>query len=892
MNRKFYLTLIWLISFSCFSQSNFWTAVESRQTDLVSKMDRTSMPARFQTYHLNFELLKDALLQAPDRNLNQASSLVVSFPTSNGQLQNFKVYKASIMHPDLASRYPQIQSYVGYGVEDKTAMIRFSTTLFGFHAINFSAKTGTSYIDTYSQDLSYYIVYNKKNIVSNRAFGCEVVDEATDENIPVHFSPRNNSEIESSTGIFRTYRMAMACTIEFAAFHVNAAGAGAATTAQKKAVVLSAMVVTMTRVNGIYEKDMALTMVLIPNNDAIIFIDSDNFNNNNASQLINQSQTTIDATIGSFNYDIGHTVSTGGGGLAQLNSPCTSSKARGITGLPAPVGDPFDVDYVAHEIGHQFGATHTFNNSCSGNRSNSTAVEPGSGSTIMAYAGICAPNVQDVSDAHFHAISLAQMDAFVAGFGNCSQNQQNFNEAPVIGFIPSYTIPASTPFILPGNATDADNPESLTYCWEQINNNISTQPPISTSNNGPNFRSLPVSDSPIRYMPNLPTVLSGNTVNEWEVVPSVSRTMNFALVVRDNGQPLGGQTARRNIAITTSTAASPFVVTSQNEQGISWVASETETITWNVSGTTAAPFNTQNVKILLSTDGGQNFDYTLLESTPNDGSEVVTVPSDLSSQFCRIMVQSIGNVFYNVNLSNFSIGLDCEQVVDNNLYFIPDGAGNNQAGDTMIVEVAVESEGNIDDFAVNLSVSHTWIGDLVIDIEHPDGTVRNVWNRNCNNPQRTNLQATFRDNSQAIVCGSPTVGTFNPVESFNVFFGKPKAGIYKLHITDFFNQDTGTVDSWAIDFGCTTLNNASFTENKFSIYPNPNQGSFTVQNDFSLSGPTSLEIYDMSGRLIHRQATDSEAPQIDVVLNKVQVGAYLLLISNGNLKETHQIMIK
>uniref|UniRef100_UPI00404AE35E T9SS type A sorting domain-containing protein n=1 Tax=Flavobacterium sp. TaxID=239 RepID=UPI00404AE35E len=894
MKKIFYVIITLFFSLFGFSQSNFWTPIESRLIDETSKIDRDSEPIKFQTYHLEIESLKNLLNQAPDRKLNQNSDLIMTFPLANGSTENFRVYEASIMHPDLASRYPEIQSYVGFGTRDKTAMIRFSTTLFGFHGIIFSAKTGTSYIDTYTEDLNYYIVYKKKDVVSNRSFECLVNDEFAEENQPIHFSPRNNNSIESNTGLFRTYRLAMACTVEYAAFHINAANANAATLEQKKAVVLSAMNVTMTRVNGLYEKDMSLTMELIPNNDAIIFVDNDNFNNNNASQLINQSQTAIDAAIGSFNYDIGHTVSTGGGGLAQLNSPCSASKARGITGLPSPVGDPFDIDYVAHEIGHQFGATHTFNNSCNGNRSNNTAVEPGSGNTIMGYAGICAPNVQNNSDAHFHSVSLAQMDAFVASFGNCSNNVQNFNDAPVIDFIPNYTIPASTPFILPGNATDENNQESLTYCWEQINNQISTQPPFSNNTSGPSFRSLPPSESPNRYLPNLDTVLTGATQNTWEVLPSVSRNMNFSLTVRDNGEPLGGQTNRRDISVVVSNTGIPFQVTSQNQANISWIPGENEVITWDVANTTSAPINTQNVDILLSTDGGLNFDYVLLQNTPNDGSEQIIVPNDVASQFCRIMVKSVNNIFYNVNLSNFSIGTDCESFSNTDVIAIPDGNGNNVAGTTLVRELLIENiDGLISSLSVDLNINHSWIGDLVIDLEHPDGTTRRIWNRNCNNPQNTNIQATFRDGNPAIVCSTPTMGVFSPFESFDAFLNKPKAGIWKLHLTDFYNQDAGTLNSWAIDFGCT-LNQNSFAENKFSIFPNPNQGSFSIRNDFSLPNETNIQIYDMSGRLIFQQIgfEPNASSQIDISLNNVQTGAYFVMIRNGEIKETHKIIIE
>jgi subtilisin-like proprotein convertase family protein len=411
------------------------------------------------------------------------------------------------------------------------------------------------------------------------------------------------------------------------------------------------MNVSMTRINGIFERDMSLTMQLIPNNLDIIFITSDSFDNNNAGTLINQSQTVIDSFIGSANYDIGHTVSTGGGGLAQLNSPCTGNKARGITGSFSPVGDPFDVDFVAHEMGHQFGATHTQNNNCQ--RTNSTAVEPGSASTIMGYAGICSPNVQNNSDAYFHSFSLAQMDNFVAGTGNCSNNINNNNDAPVIQPIQNYTIPRSTAFVLEGNATDA-NGDALTYCWEQTDTGIAIQPPTATdAANGPRFRSRNPSTNPNRYMPFMSTILSGSTANTWEVVPSIAKTMNFSLVVRDNATPNGGQTARTNMTVTTVANAGPFLLTAPNTN-VSWPAGSNQNVTWNVAGTTANGVDTPYVDIYLSNSGGSSFPVLLASKVPNDGSEVITVPNSIGTTN-RIMVKGHENIFLDVSNSNFSI---------------------------------------------------------------------------------------------------------------------------------------------------------------------------------------------------------------------------------------------
>lgn len=642
------------MTFSGYAQKNHWQKSSLEAYSPLQTLNRSTIPSKFEVFSLDLNNFKADLSVAPKREDFVQSNIVLEFPDANGEFQSYTIYEASVMHPELQAQFPDIKSYVGIGVENKTAMVRFSTTLFGVHAMLFAGNREVHYIDTYTADLNHYMVYSRKNIIQSNSFNCLVDEEAT-ELEGIHFSPRNNNSIASDTGIFRTYRLAMACTIEYAQFHWQAAGMTAATPeATRKGAVLAAMNVSMTRINGIYERDMSLTMQLVPNNLDVIFITSDTFDNNNAGTLINQSQTVIDNVIGSANYDIGHTVSTGGGGLAQLNSPCTGNKARGITGSFAPVGDPFDIDYVAHEMGHQFGATHTFNNSCGGNRTAATAVEPGSGSTIMAYAGICPPNVQNNSDAYFHAVSLAQMDNFVAGAGNCSNNiNNNNNDAPIIQPIQNYTIPRSTAFVLEGNATDA-NGDALTYCWEQTDTGIAIQPPTATdAANGPRFRSRNPSTSPDRYMPFMTTILSGLTANTWEVVPSIAKTMNFSLVVRDNRTPNGGQTARTNMSVTTVANAGPFLVTAPNTS-VSWAAGTNQNVTWDVAGTTANGVNTPYVDIYYSNSGGSSFPILLASKVPNDGSEIITVPNTIGTTN-RIMVKGHNNIFLDVSNSNFSI---------------------------------------------------------------------------------------------------------------------------------------------------------------------------------------------------------------------------------------------
>jgi hypothetical protein len=468
--------------------------------------------------------------------------------------------------------------------------------------------------------------------------------------------------------------MALACTGEYAQFHLGASQQNipdSATEQVKKAAVLSAMNTSMTRINGVFEREVAVKLELVGNNDALIFLDpnTDGMSDADPDTLLSENQSICDNLIGTNNYDIGHVFSTSGGslsGVAVLGSACLSGqKARGVTGLGSPVGDIYDIDLVIHELGHQFGATHTQNNSC--NRTENTAVEPGSGSTIMGYAGICSPNIQSGnpdgnSDDYFHTISINQILNLLNTSANCATLTDTNNTAPTADAGTDYSIPKSTPFKLTGIATDVDGTSSLTYNWEQIDSETGTMPPLSTNARGPVFRSLPSKDVPTRYFPDLTTIVAGNTATTWEVLPAVERELNFAFTVRDNN-PGGGSTARADMKVDI-TNTDPFTITAPNTS-VSWDTGTTQTITWNKGQTDSAPINCTLVNIKLSIDGGVTFPITLKSSTPNDGSEEILIP-DNATNLARIMVEAVDNIFYNVNATNFTIRSSASTFVMNN----------------------------------------------------------------------------------------------------------------------------------------------------------------------------------------------------------------------------------
>ena len=695
--------------------------------------------------------------------------------------------------------------------------------------------------------------------------------------------------------MLRNYRLAVACTGEYAAFH------GGTTSG-----ALAAIVVTINRVNTVYERDLSITMTLVANNTSIIYTNSstDPFNNNNTGTLISQSQSQINATIGSANYDIGHTFSTGAGGLAGLGVTCfTNSKASGVTGISQPIGDSFDIDYVAHELGHQFGAPHTFNGSvgscAGGNRSASNAYEPGSGSTIMAYAGICgSDNVQIESDAYFHQNSINRIWSHVTSTGTCPVNRTaTGNTEPVANAGANYTIPQGTPYKLDGsNSTDVDGTASLTYTWEQYDLG-SAGVPTETTVTGPLVRSFEGTNNPIRYIPRLSDVVSnGGTSTTWEKLAMVNRNINFKLTVRDNDAS-GGQTDDDQMTATVTTAAGPFTVTSQNVSGISWAAGSTQTITWDVAGTTGNGVNEANVNILLSTDGGDNFDTVLASNTPNDGSHIITVPNVVSFS-SRIMVEAANGIFFNVNSNNFAVGgasVACTTYSDNNANAaIDDGSGTTTPvnGTPLVRTINVPDNFTIESLKFNVDIAHTYVGDLLVRLIHPDGTTEvNVWSGNCSD--NDNILIEFEDNASDIDCALTGSGnTYNPSEPLSEFTGLNAQGDWEILIADFYSGDTGILQNWSLEFCVESLSVEENELDNLAIYPNPNNGSFNVGFNPTSGEAISIDVYDMRGRLIYNKIYSSVSRFEEVVqLNNAQSGVYMLMISDGSRKVTKKIIV-
>ena len=576
--------------------------------------------------------------------LAKAQGIVLELPMPRGGFQRFRVEESSILDANLAALFPEIKTYRAQGIDDPTATARLDLTPQGFHAMVL-AEDDTTYIDPYSKtDTDRYVSYLKSDFSKEGAlpFKCEV--HGSSHPLLDH---RTDKVARASNGTqLRTYRLAVSATGEYTTFHGGTvAGAQAA------------IATTINRNTGIYERELAVRFTLVAAPSAIYTnAATDPFVNSSAD--IDKNAAVLNGAIGAAAYDIGHVFQNAPGGVAYLGSVCGAGgtdKAGGVTGTNSPMGDPFDVDYVAHELGHQFGGNHSFNGTASAcsQRNAGTASEVGSGSTIQAYAGICGvENLQKNTDDIFHSVSLDEMQAFITtGGGNtCGAVTATGNTPPTVSAGASYTIPKGTPFALTATGSDV-NGDAITYAWEERSlGTASTDPTSAHTDDGtrPLFRAFRPSTSPTRLFPKLTDILGttvpvGTYING-ETMPTTARTMTFHVTARDNRSG-GGGTNDANMTVTINTASGPFKVTSF-AAAATMVGGSSQTVTWDVAGTTAAPVSCANVAIGFSTDGGVTFS-TILASTANNGSANVTVPNTPTTTG-RFRVGCVGNIFLDI----------------------------------------------------------------------------------------------------------------------------------------------------------------------------------------------------------------------------------------------------
>ena len=662
--------------------SRLWTEISESKIQQEGAVRQVS-PNAYRTFRLDAPAMRQSLSRAPEEfsRVEGMMQQIITLPMPDGSMERFSIEHSLVVEPGLSAKYPELaNTYRGRGIDDPTASVRLDFLPSGFHSMILSPR-GTVLVDPYSAgETENYISFYKRDVPRSSQFACEFDEQAERESI---YTAKDRSfrdiipdaaspEVSSGTTL-RTYRLALAASNEYA---VAVGGNTIAGT-------LAAQVLIMNRVDGVYERDVAIRMVIVASNNLIVYAGdqmcggvpcttaNDPFTNDDGVAMLAENQTNLTSLIGAANYDIGHVFSTGGGGVATLNGPCGNNKGRGVTGLTNPVGDPFAIDYVAHEMGHQWGGPHTFNglglNCTSGTRSSGSAYEPGSGITIMAYAGICSSqNLAAHSIDTFHVKSLQDIVNYSqSGNGNtCSVQTPTGNTPPAVSVVggPSFNIPKQTPFTLTASGSDA-NGDTVTYDWQEFDLGASTTAIPNTDSDGtarPIFRPYLPTSSPSRTFPSTQYILANANVPPsttggfltGELMPAITRTMTFQVVARDN-RANGGGINSATATVNVDGNSGPFNVSAPNG-GETWSAGQSRNVTWNVANTSAAPVNAANVKISLSTDGGLTFPTVLAASAPNNGSFTFTVPSVNTGQ-ARIKVEAAGNIFFDVTDANFNI---------------------------------------------------------------------------------------------------------------------------------------------------------------------------------------------------------------------------------------------
>lgn len=970
--------------------------------------------------------LLGSVTSAISRNSNiKKSTTKINVPSKDGRLEDFTIYEASVFSPELAAKYPQIKSYVGFSNETPGTRLRMSVSPQGVQTMITYLDGSNVFMQPLEKGSNEYIVYktSSKNLGKNN-FLCKTIEDFKSSSLNKSSSTSKIyvNEGGANTKLLQKFRIAISTTGEYTQYHNdnNAANGNAVADA------LAAINATINRVNEVFETDMAIRFEVInapqliytnaatdPYSDASVGTDEENFNNLSGWSL--QLQKTLSTNLGSNisqannAYDIGHLFgATGGGGNAgcigcvcedDTASDNDHKKGSGYTSPSngIPEGDTFDIDFVAHEIGHQMGATHMFAYDTENAGTNS---EPGSGSTVMAYAGITgANNVQTNSDDYFHYHSIKQILTNIVG--KCQTTDAIINNPPIANAGPDYHIPAGTAYVLKGSATDLDGTSSLTYCWEQIDsgssNYLNFGPDLV---NGPVNRSLPPSNQSSRFIPKFSSVIAGKTTqtnptlgDDWETVSTVARDLNWALTVRDRSPNnyLGGQSSYDTMVITVENVT-PFTVNNP----IAWVQGSTQTITWNVGATNNTTINCQSVNIKLSTNGGLTFPTIIAANVPNNGSYSYTVPSIPNTENARILIEAADNIFYDVSDFNFIISpnpnfllvnenldpIDCKDTSatinfdyqtangfsqtttfsasglppGSNATFLPSSL-NTSGTVTMIIN-------NLDtaplgDYTITVrGTSNSIVKNKLIDFPFYNGicnsegtteyatgttfvefnTISNVTgktvgyndykanasivNRNASYPLtvQVNTDGDFDTNTLVWIdwnqnCIFDANETYNLGTATNVANGATSLsplnitvpanavlGLTTMRVTTKYADGTsvlpcelgfdGEVEDYSLNV-VSTLSVEDFGFENFNVYPNPNNGNFTIKLSGSVSKDIQVSVYDLRGRSIFNKVYKNVGDfNENISLNQVQSGMYLLKVNDGLRHSTKKIIIK
>jgi subtilisin-like proprotein convertase family protein len=885
MKKKILFLVLFCVSILVQAQDKvFWKRVST--ASIFARTQTTEQRDNQGLYELNVENLKTTLAVTKEKRVDAAKE-IISFPNADGAMERFLIWETSNFDPALQAQFPTIQSFSGKGITDPNATVYFSTSEKGIQTMVLRSNgQPAEFLEPIKGEAQKYVLYQS----DKKAKGALPLNCSTEEKEIVSNLSAKMLNTKSSDRVFRTMRLALSCTGEYTAYHGGTVQGA-----------LAAMNATMTRVNGVFNRDLALKLIIIADNYKVIFTDaatdpySDLVDGDAPDAWGLELEQTVRTILGANKYDIGHLfgASGNGGNAGCIGCVCDSDKARAFT-APAngkPEGDTFDIDFVAHEFGHQLGATHTFSHKL---EDTGTNVEPGGGSTIMGYAGITDYNVQSNSDDYFAFVSIDQIQQNLAP-KTCPVSTAVTTAVFGVNAGPDYTIPKSTPFVLKGTTSGTVN-GSFTYVWEQNDTAItasgSNSIAIPDKADGPLFRSFPPTTSLTRYFPAYDKVLINTFRSAWESLSTIGRTLTFVFTARDNATMGSGQTASDEMLVIVSETAGPFEVTSQATTDLSWTQGTAQTITWNVNGTNVLS-GAANVNIKLSTDGGLTFPITLIANTPNDGSQSIVVP-DVTALNCRVLVEPTNSIFYAMNSIPFAIGYTtvsaCNTYTFATPIAIPDGVSSYTTRQ-ITVPAGLGSIINVD---VEVALSHTYMSDVELEIVSPQNTTVRLLQRVCGS-STIPLTLKIDDSGSVIDCANSAFQIIAPTDLLSGFNAQNPAGTWVLRVRDAYANDSGTISSASVTICAqkVTLGTEQLGISDFKLFPNPSDGNFKIEFSSVSSLPIIVSVVDLLGRKVYQKQYETTANFSESIdLKNIMAGVYVVTVEDGDRKEVKKIIIQ
>ncbi len=889
INSVFVFLLLWF-SVVHAQDKDPWKRIYTSTIQATNKLQGKSAAKDFIVFQLDETSLKNRLKSVQDK-VSLSAAIEITVPNAKGVLEKFSIRENSNFEADLQAKYPDIRAYSGTGITDAAAVLNFSMSPSGIQTMITRGGNQMEFIEKSSENEDLYVVFDSKDRLKERLpFSCTTADASS----LTKKTNNQSAKLVSSDKKFRTLRLALSCTGEYAAYHGGTV-----------ALALAAMNATMTRVNGIFNRDLAVKLIIIANNNLVIYTNAatDPYSNsdvgvgdeNTAGKWGPELQTTLTSVIGSVNYDIGHLfgASGGGGNAGCIGCVCDAAKGSAYTSPSnnVPKGDTFDIDFVAHEMGHQLGANHTFSYDIEGT---GVSVEPGSGSTIMGYAGITTDyDVELHSKDYFSFASISQIQTNLAT-KSCPVTTTINTNLPAVNAGADYIIPKGTAFVLKGTGGSSS---AVTYVWEENDSATSADGDLSfalsTKTNGPLFRSLPPVNTPVRYMPSFENVSAGRLASKWESVATVARTLHFVLTARDNAADGLAQTLSDEMIVNVNAAVGPFEVTSQNIDNLTWFQSTDQTVTWNVNGTNGLA-GSSKVNIKLSTDNGVTFPIVLASDVSNNGSQVVTVPN-VSSKLCRILIEPTDNIFYAINSKAFAIGYTSASSCQA-FNFITTPFNIPEQGNFATKTISFPSSGtSVVDVNVNVDISHTYFSDIQMELVSPKGTVVKLFYNGCST-KNGQLQLNYDDAGTDLSCSFTGLQTVTPLGVLANFNGEDPQGTWTLRIRDIFTSDTGVLNAASVNICTQNFTLVPFEEiNKdLRVSSDSYDGNFNVKYNSTSSNPIEIVVYNTSGkRIFDKKYINNGAFNQDVKLqSRPQAGIYFVSLIDGGIKKSTKIIIK